>query len=67
MTWVSSNGMTAPGSNVTMVTCMSWRTSVGSTKRVVAQRPSVSGISDGAISCSFSTSGSGAGSPSTGS
>ena len=32
-----------------MVTCMSWRRSAGSTKRVVAQRPAVSGIGAGAI------------------
>ena len=44
MTCVSSNGMTPPGSNVTILTCMSWRRSAGSTKRVVAQRPCVSGI-----------------------
>ena len=67
MTWVSSKGMRPPGSKVTTVTCMSWRRSVGSTKRVVAQRPSVSGIGVGAMSRSLRTRGSGAGMPSTGS
>ena len=40
-----------------MVTCMSWRMSSGSTKRVVAQRPSVPGIGIGAMSCSLAKEG----------
>ena len=50
MTCVSSNGIKPPGSNVTMLTCMSWRKSLGSTKRVVAQRPSVPGMATGSMS-----------------
>jgi len=47
MTWVSVNGITAPGSNATMFTCISWRTSIGSTKRVVVHRPCAPGIASG--------------------
>ena len=49
MTWVSMNGISAPGWIVTMLTCMSWRMSTGSTKRVVAQAPSVSTHGDGRV------------------
>ena len=65
MTWVSANGMTAPGSSVTMVTCMSWRMSDGSTKRVVAHLPSVPGMAIGAISFSLAKIASGMSMPST--
>ena len=57
--------MEPPGAKVTMVTCMSWRTSSGSTKRVVAQAPSVSGIGVGAMSCSLVKNASGTSMPST--
>ena len=44
-----------PGWNVTMLTCMSWARSSGSTKRVVAQAPLVSGIGRGSTSWSLVT------------
>ena len=45
---------------------MSWRRSAGSTKRVVAQAPSVSGIGLGATSDSLVTIGSGRSTPAAG-
>ena len=66
MTWVSANGIDAPGWKVTMFTCMSWRMSSASTKRVVAQAPSVSGIDTGSTSWSEATKHSGASKPSRG-
>ncbi|MNR69180.1 hypothetical protein D3C85_1942570 [compost metagenome] len=55
MTWVSGNGMTPPGWNVTMFTCMSWARSDESVKRVVFQAPSVSGMAVGSTSASLVT------------
>ena len=52
MMCVSANGMEPPGANVTMFTCMSCARSPGSTNRVVAHAPSVSGIGVGSMSCS---------------
>ena len=57
--------ITPPGSKLTMLTCMSWRTSTGSTKRWVPHAPSVSGIGSIATSCSCTTNGSGTSIPST--
>jgi len=59
--------MTAPGSNVTMLTCMSCAMSSESTNRVVAQRPSVPGMATGSTSASLVTKAFGAAIWSTGS
>lgn len=65
MTCVSGKGMTPPGWKVTIVTCMSWRRSAMSTNRVVAHRPSGSGIGVGSTSRSLVTNDSGRSMPST--
>ena len=57
--------MMPPGSKFTMVTCMSWRMSAGSTKRVVDHTPLQSGMTEGATSCSLMTKASGKGMPGT--
>ena len=55
----------APGSKLTMLTCMSCRRSVGSTNRVVDHLPSVPGMEIGSMSFSFVTKASGSCNPST--
>ncbi len=65
MTCVSGNGIEPPGSNVTMLICMSWRTSSMPTNRCVHQAPSVSGIGSSGTSTSLVTNASGTSTPST--